>query len=154
MQTSCCWERLACKIAKPMSLHLFTSTIIQSSSLLQQVLIKDFSAAKQRLRPALDPGARRQLARHQLPVAFDRRKWSAQLVPNNRQELVFGLQRLALACYIPQRDDANWLLWVDIVPGASGPEWRRTPIPTPVCPVVPRAVRPTRLEQSHGVAGS
>src|SRR5205814_4248889 len=46
----------------------------------------------------------------------------------------------------PHRDDANWLVWLDIVPGAAGPEWRRTPIPTPLCPVVSRAVRPTRLK--------
>jgi succinate dehydrogenase/fumarate reductase flavoprotein subunit len=53
----------------------------------------------------------------------------------------------------PQRDDANWLVWVDIVPGASEPEWRQTPIPTPLCPVVARAVRPTRLKERHAVAG-
>ncbi|MBO0684677.1 MAG: NTP transferase domain-containing protein, partial [Candidatus Dormibacteraeota bacterium] len=35
------------------------------------VLVKDFSAAKQRLRPALDPAARRQLARRNAALALE-----------------------------------------------------------------------------------
>jgi succinate dehydrogenase/fumarate reductase flavoprotein subunit len=54
----------------------------------------------------------------------------------------------------PQRDDANWLVWIDIVAGASEPEWRLTPIPTPLCPVVARTVRPTRLTQRQAVGAS
>jgi succinate dehydrogenase/fumarate reductase flavoprotein subunit len=54
----------------------------------------------------------------------------------------------------PQRDDTNWLVWVDIVPGASEPEWRRTPIPTPLCPVLARPVRPTRLSQRQAVGSN
>jgi succinate dehydrogenase/fumarate reductase flavoprotein subunit len=53
-----------------------------------------------------------------------------------------------------QRDDDNWLVWVDIAPGASRPELKRTPIPTPLYPVLPRAVRPTRLKERYAVAGS
>ena len=51
----------------------------------------------QRIEPLhllLDRG---QLTRHELAVALDRRERSAQLVPEKRQQLVFGLQRLALA---------------------------------------------------------
>jgi succinate dehydrogenase/fumarate reductase flavoprotein subunit len=53
-----------------------------------------------------------------------------------------------------QRDDENWLVWVDIAPGADGPQLSKTRVPTPLCPVLPRAVRPTRLKQRFAVAGS
>src|SRR5262249_13125527 len=58
----------------------------------------------------------------------------------------------------PQRDDANWVVWADIIPGAilgaKEPELRRTPIPTPLCPVLARPVRPSRLSQRRAIAGS
>ena len=54
----------------------------------------------------------------------------------------------------PQRDDENWLVWIDVTPGAEQPELKTTPIPTPLCPVVERPVRPTRLGRRHAVAGS
>jgi succinate dehydrogenase/fumarate reductase flavoprotein subunit len=52
------------------------------------------------------------------------------------------------------RDDANWLVWIDICPGATDPELTKTPIPTPLCPVLARPARPTRLGQRLAVAGS
>jgi succinate dehydrogenase/fumarate reductase flavoprotein subunit len=53
----------------------------------------------------------------------------------------------------PQRDDDNWLVWVDVAAAGEDVRFERTPIPTPLCPVLPRAVRPTRL-QRFAVAGS
>jgi succinate dehydrogenase/fumarate reductase flavoprotein subunit len=44
------------------------------------------------------------------------------------------------------RDDARWLVWVDIAQGPNGPELTRTPIPTPFCPVTPLNRRPSRLQ--------
>jgi succinate dehydrogenase/fumarate reductase flavoprotein subunit len=54
----------------------------------------------------------------------------------------------------PHRDDGSWLVWIDIVPGAERPELTKTPIPTPLCPVLTRPVRPTRLNQRIAVAGN
>jgi succinate dehydrogenase/fumarate reductase flavoprotein subunit len=54
----------------------------------------------------------------------------------------------------PQRDDESWLVWIDVVPGVEGSELTKTPIPTPLCPVLTRPVRPTRLHQRLAVAGS
>ena len=39
------------------------------------------------------------------------------------------------------RDDANWLVWVDITERDGKPEFSRTPIPTPLCDVRRCAVR-------------
>jgi len=47
----------------------------------------------------------------------------------------------------PQRDDDNWLEWVDVSAAGEDVRFERTPIPTPLCPVLPRAVRPTRLQR-------
>jgi succinate dehydrogenase/fumarate reductase flavoprotein subunit len=54
-----------------------------------------------------------------------------------------------------QRDDAHWLVWVDIMPGdnSAGPRFQTTPIPTPLFPVTAAPVRPKRLEQRAAVAG-
>jgi succinate dehydrogenase/fumarate reductase flavoprotein subunit len=52
----------------------------------------------------------------------------------------------------PQRDDESWLVWIDIVPEAGKPRLQRTPVPTPLCPVAPRPVRPTRLERPQAAA--
>jgi succinate dehydrogenase/fumarate reductase flavoprotein subunit len=54
----------------------------------------------------------------------------------------------------PERDDANWLVWIDISPGVARPELQKTPIPTPLCPVLARSARPTRLGQRLAIAGS
>jgi succinate dehydrogenase/fumarate reductase flavoprotein subunit len=43
------------------------------------------------------------------------------------------------------RDDANWLVWVDIVERGGKRELAKTPVPTPLCPVAPIARRPMRL---------
>jgi len=51
------------------------------------------------------------------------------------------------------RDDANWLVWIDICPGGARPELTKTPIPTPLCPVLARPARPMRLGQRLAVAG-
>jgi succinate dehydrogenase/fumarate reductase flavoprotein subunit len=48
------------------------------------------------------------------------------------------------------RDDANWLVWVDIAERGGKPELTRTPIPTPLCDVTP-VRRPTRaIRQAVG----
>jgi succinate dehydrogenase/fumarate reductase flavoprotein subunit len=52
------------------------------------------------------------------------------------------------------RDDANWLVWIDVCPGVTDPELTKTPIPTPLCPVLACSARPTRLGQRLAVAGS
>jgi succinate dehydrogenase/fumarate reductase flavoprotein subunit len=53
-----------------------------------------------------------------------------------------------------QRDDANWLVWVDIEGGNSdAPSFKTTPIPTPLCPVTTMSVRPNRLKQQIAVGG-
>src|SRR5262245_21258894 len=54
----------------------------------------------------------------------------------------------------PQRDDANWLVWIDVVPGDEQARFSKTPVPTPLCPVLTRPVRPTRLNQRLAVAGN
>jgi len=48
------------------------------------------------------------------------------------------------------RDDANWLVWVDITERNGKPELSHTPIPTPLCDVTP-VRRPTRtIRQTVG----
>jgi succinate dehydrogenase/fumarate reductase flavoprotein subunit len=53
------------------------------------------------------------------------------------------------------RDDADWLVWVDIEAGggADAPRFRKNPIPTPLFPVPSGAVRPNRLKQRAALAG-
>ena len=52
------------------------------------------------------------------------------------------------------RDDAQWLVWVDIEGGGGEtPTFKKTPIPTPLCPVTTLAVRPNRLKQHVAVGG-
>lgn len=43
------------------------------------------------------------------------------------------------------RDDKNWLVWVDIEHSESGPQFTKTPVPTPLCPVTLPGGRPKRL---------
>ena len=50
------------------------------------------------------------------------------------------------------RDDAHWLVWVDIAQGKDGPRFTKTPVPTPLCPVTPLTRRPSRLGSRAGDA--
>jgi succinate dehydrogenase/fumarate reductase flavoprotein subunit len=50
------------------------------------------------------------------------------------------------------RDDRNWLKWIDITETGNGPSYTLTPIPTPLCPVVP-VKRPTRKTAHAPVTG-
>jgi succinate dehydrogenase/fumarate reductase flavoprotein subunit len=52
----------------------------------------------------------------------------------------------------PDRDDANWLDWIDVAEQGGAPRFIRTPIPTPLCPVLPRSGRPTRQIRKLAVA--
>jgi succinate dehydrogenase/fumarate reductase flavoprotein subunit len=54
----------------------------------------------------------------------------------------------------PHRDDADWLVWIDISPGSEQPVLNKTPIPTPLCPVLARSARPTRLDRRIAIAGA
>jgi succinate dehydrogenase/fumarate reductase flavoprotein subunit len=54
----------------------------------------------------------------------------------------------------PERDDSNWLVWIDVAARNGAPDFKRTPIPTPLCQVLPRTGRPTRLNRKLAVAGS
>jgi succinate dehydrogenase/fumarate reductase flavoprotein subunit len=53
------------------------------------------------------------------------------------------------------RDDAHWLVWVDIEPAtdARTPQFVKTPIPTPLFPVTEVPVRPNRLKRHLAVDG-
>jgi succinate dehydrogenase/fumarate reductase flavoprotein subunit len=51
------------------------------------------------------------------------------------------------------RDDADWLVWVDISETGNGPAFTKTPVPTPLCPATPLARRPSRLVSRDAVAG-
>jgi succinate dehydrogenase/fumarate reductase flavoprotein subunit len=52
----------------------------------------------------------------------------------------------------PQRDDDNWLAWIDVTHGGGEPRLVTTPIPTPLCPVLARPVPPTRLDRPRAAA--
>jgi succinate dehydrogenase/fumarate reductase flavoprotein subunit len=43
------------------------------------------------------------------------------------------------------RDDKDWLAWIDIANSGNGPQFSKTPVPTPLCPVTLPAGRPKRL---------
>ena len=51
------------------------------------------------------------------------------------------------------RDDANWLVWVDVAEGGNGPSFSKTPVPTPYCSVTLPRRKPSRLVAAHMVAG-
>jgi len=55
----------------------------------------------------------------------------------------------------PKRDDANWLVWVDVEPGSGtgAPNLKTTAIPTPLCEVTAMPVRPNRLKPRAAVGG-
>jgi succinate dehydrogenase/fumarate reductase flavoprotein subunit len=51
------------------------------------------------------------------------------------------------------RDDANWLVWVDVAEGGNGPSFSKTPVPTPYCSVTLPRRKPSRLMAAETVAG-
>jgi succinate dehydrogenase/fumarate reductase flavoprotein subunit len=51
------------------------------------------------------------------------------------------------------RDDANWLVWVDLAEGGNGPSFSKTPVPTPYCSVTLPRRKPSRLAAAQSVAG-
>ena len=51
------------------------------------------------------------------------------------------------------RDDANWLVWVDVAEGGNGPSFSKTPVPTPYCSVTLPRRKPSRLAAAQSVAG-
>ncbi len=50
------------------------------------------------------------------------------------------------------RDDADWLVWIDITAERGEPRFSKTPVPTPLCAVTPTR-RPTRLRSQAVEAG-
>ena len=52
-----------------------------------------------------------------------------------------------------QRDDGNWLCWVDVAEEYGMPTFRKTPVPTPYCAVTASAARPKRLQKRYTVTG-
>jgi len=51
------------------------------------------------------------------------------------------------------RDDKNWLVWVDVTEGKNGPDFSKTPVPTPYCSVTLPRRKPSRLAARQAVAG-
>jgi succinate dehydrogenase/fumarate reductase flavoprotein subunit len=51
------------------------------------------------------------------------------------------------------RDDANWLVWVDVSEGGNGPAFSKTPVPTPYCSVTLPRRKPSRLAARRSIAG-
>ena len=54
----------------------------------------------------------------------------------------------------PQRDDGNWLVWIDVMRGGEEPRLVTTPVPTPLCPVLARPAPPTRLDRPRAAAAT
>jgi succinate dehydrogenase/fumarate reductase flavoprotein subunit len=52
-----------------------------------------------------------------------------------------------------ERDDENWLVWVDVTESGNGPAFTKTPVPTPYCSVTLPRRKPSRLAASRSVAG-
>ena len=52
-----------------------------------------------------------------------------------------------------QRDDANWLCWVDVAESDGAPAFRKTSVPTPYCAVTAPPGRPKRLHKRLAVTG-
>ena len=51
------------------------------------------------------------------------------------------------------RDDKDWLVWVDFSETGNGPAFTKTPVPTPLCPVMLSTRRRRQLHARHEVAG-
>jgi succinate dehydrogenase/fumarate reductase flavoprotein subunit len=52
-----------------------------------------------------------------------------------------------------QRDDRDWLVWVDFCETGNGPAFTKTPVPTPLCPPTLSKPRKRQLHARHQVAG-
>jgi succinate dehydrogenase/fumarate reductase flavoprotein subunit len=52
-----------------------------------------------------------------------------------------------------ERDDANWLCWVDVTGTGKAPAFSKTPIPTPYCGVTALQGGPTRLRGQYAAVG-
>jgi succinate dehydrogenase/fumarate reductase flavoprotein subunit len=52
-----------------------------------------------------------------------------------------------------QRDDVNWLCWVDVAEKDGTPAFYKTPVPTPYCAVTAPAGRPKRLQKRYVATG-
>ncbi len=52
-----------------------------------------------------------------------------------------------------QRDDKDWLVWVDITAGGNAPAFTKTPVPTPYCLATPLDRRPARLASKQAAVG-
>jgi succinate dehydrogenase/fumarate reductase flavoprotein subunit len=52
------------------------------------------------------------------------------------------------------RDDDNWLVWVDVTESGNGPAFSKTPVPTPFCSVTLPRRKPSRLAARDAVAGT
>ena len=52
-----------------------------------------------------------------------------------------------------ERDDENWLVWVDVTEGGNGPVFTKTPVPTPYCSVTLPRRKPSRLAARASVGG-
>ena len=52
-----------------------------------------------------------------------------------------------------ERDDENWLCWVDVTETGNGPAFTKTPVPTPYCSVTLLRRKPSRLAARASVGG-
>jgi succinate dehydrogenase/fumarate reductase flavoprotein subunit len=52
-----------------------------------------------------------------------------------------------------QRDDTDWLVWVDLAESGNGPAFSKTPVPTPYCSVTLPRRKPARLVRQQAVGG-
>jgi succinate dehydrogenase/fumarate reductase flavoprotein subunit len=52
-----------------------------------------------------------------------------------------------------ERDDENWLVWVDVAEGGNGPAFAKTPVPTPYCSATLPRRKPSRLAARRAVEG-
>ena len=50
-----------------------------------------------------------------------------------------------------QRDDKDWLVWVDFCETGNGPAFSKTPVPTPLCP--PTLSKPRTAAASRAPSG-
>jgi succinate dehydrogenase/fumarate reductase flavoprotein subunit len=53
-----------------------------------------------------------------------------------------------------ERDDENWLCWVDVSESGNRPAFSKTPVPTPHCSVTLPRRKPSRLAARAGLAGA
>jgi succinate dehydrogenase/fumarate reductase flavoprotein subunit len=53
-----------------------------------------------------------------------------------------------------QRDNRDWLVWVDFCETGNGPAFIKTPVPTPLCPPTLSKPRQRQLHARHQVVAS